>query len=64
MIEQIAKENVAERLHAMQFRAAQVAQVSRVWPAQSPSPIDRDCPLDTAGDRCLWHVAGTAGENR
>jgi hypothetical protein len=21
------------------------------------------CPLDTAGDRCFWHVGGTAGEN-
>jgi hypothetical protein len=35
----------------------------RVWPAQSPSPSDRDCPLRTAGDRCLWHAGGTASEN-
>jgi hypothetical protein len=24
---------------------------------------DRDCPLGTAGDRCLWHAGGTAGEH-
>ena len=23
---------------------------------------DRDYPLRTAGDRCLWHVGATAGE--
>ena len=34
-----------------------------VRPAQRPSPSDRDCPLDTARDRCLWHAGGTAGEN-
>src|SRR5512133_1436733 len=33
------------------------------WSAQRPSRSDRGCPLDTAGDRCLWHVGGTAGEN-
>jgi hypothetical protein len=27
-----------------------------------PFRSDRDCPPDTAGDRCLWHVGGTAGE--
>jgi hypothetical protein len=32
-------------------------------PAQRSSSSDRECPLDTAGDRCLWHVGGTAGEN-
>jgi hypothetical protein len=47
----------------MQFRAAQVVQVSGLCPAQRPASSDRDCPLDTAGDRCLWHVGGTAGEN-
>jgi hypothetical protein len=47
----------------MQFRAPPPPQVSRVRPAQSPSPSDRDCPLHTAGDRCLWHVGGTAGEH-
>jgi hypothetical protein len=29
------------------------------WPPRS----DRGCPLDTARDRCLWHVGGTTGEN-
>jgi hypothetical protein len=38
-------------------------QVRDAPPAQRPPRSDRDCPLDTAGDRCLWHVAGTAGEN-
>src|SRR5215211_2029654 len=47
----------------MQFRPAQVVQVSGMWPASRPSPIDRECPLHAAGDRCLWHVGGTAGEN-
>src|SRR5829696_1053289 len=32
-------------------------------PAQRPPSIDRDCPLDTARDRCLWHAGGTAGED-
>jgi hypothetical protein len=32
-------------------------------PAQWPASSDRDCPLDTAGDRYLWHVGGTADEN-
>ena len=32
-------------------------------PGQRPSLSDRDCPLRTAGDRCLWHAGGTAGEN-
>ena len=50
-------------LHAMQFRPALAAQVRRVQPAQRLSPSDRDCPLDTARDRCLWHAGGTAGEN-
>ena len=40
-----------------------VFQVSGVHPAQPPSPSDRECPLDTARDRCLWHAGGTAAEN-
>ena len=47
----------------MQFRAAQVVQVSRMCPPSGPSRNDRDCPLDTARARCLWHAGGTAGEN-
>ena len=27
------------------------------------APCDRDCPLDTARTRCLWHAGGTAGEH-
>jgi hypothetical protein len=46
-------------LHAMQFRAAQVVQVSGMWPASRLSRSDRECPLHTARDRCLWHVGGT-----
>jgi hypothetical protein len=46
----------------MQCRAVLGVQVSDQRPAQRPSRSDRDCPLDTAGDRCLWHVGGTAGE--
>jgi hypothetical protein len=38
-------------------------QVRDRRPAQRPPSSDRDCPLDTAGDRCLWHAGGTAGEN-
>ena len=30
-----------------------------VRPAHRPPPCDRECPLVTAGDRCLWHVGGT-----
>jgi hypothetical protein len=52
-----------ERLHAMQFRPALKAEVKGRSPAQRSSPSNRECPLDTAGDRCLWHVGGTAGEN-
>jgi hypothetical protein len=50
-------------LHAMQFRAPPPPQVRDRRPAQRPPSSDRDCPLDTAGDRCLWHAGGTAGEN-
>ena len=32
-------------------------------PAHGSSRSNRGCPLDTAGDRCLWHAGGTAGEN-
>jgi hypothetical protein len=31
-------------------------------PPCRPFASVRDCPLDTAGDRCLWHAGGTAGE--
>jgi hypothetical protein len=58
-----APDRAPERLHAMQFRALPKLQVSGVRPAQPPSPSDREYPLDTAGDRCLWHAGGTAGEN-
>ena len=34
-----------------------------MWPASRPSRSDRECPLHTARDRCLWHVGGTASEN-
>jgi len=47
----------------MQFRVTLPLQVTGVGPAQQPLSSDRDCPLDTVGDRCLWHVGGTAGEN-
>jgi hypothetical protein len=50
-------------LHAMQFRAPPLPQVSGVRSVQLPSPSDREYPLDTAGDRCLWHAGGTADEN-
>jgi hypothetical protein len=46
-------------LHAMQFRPAPLPLVRGVQPAQRPSWSDRGCPLDTAGDRCLWHAGGT-----
>ena len=47
----------------MQVRAAQLVQVSGMWPASRLSRSDRECPLHTARDRCLWHAGGTAGEN-
>jgi hypothetical protein len=47
----------------MQFRAPPPPQVSGARPAQQPCPSDRDYPLDTAGDRCLWHGGGTPGEH-
>jgi hypothetical protein len=50
-------------LHAMQFRAPQIVQVTGMCPASRPPPIDRDCPPETARDRCLWHAGGTAGKN-
>jgi hypothetical protein len=52
-----------ERLHAMQFRGSPPPQVMDRRPVQPPDSSDRDCPPDTAGDRCLWHAGGTAGEN-
>jgi hypothetical protein len=50
-------------LHAMQCRAATASQVRSKQAVQRSSPSYRDCPLDTAGDRCLWHAGGTVGEN-
>ena len=50
-------------LHAMQCRPPPPPQVRDVRPVERPPPVDRDCPLHTAGDRCLWHAGGTAGEN-
>jgi hypothetical protein len=47
----------------MQFRGAKAEQVRAARPAKRSSSSDRDCPLDTARDRCLWHVGGTAGTN-
>ena len=47
-----------ERLHAMQFRPAPLPLVRGGRSAQRPSWSDRECPLVTAGDRCLWHVGG------
>jgi hypothetical protein len=44
----------------MQFRPSPPPEVRDVRPAQRSSPSDRDCPLDTARDRCLWHVGGTS----
>jgi hypothetical protein len=29
-------------------------------PVQRPPRSDRDCPVDTDGDRCLWHAGGAA----
>jgi len=39
-------------LHAMQCRAVPAVQVRDARPAQRPASSDRDCPLDTARDRC------------
>ena len=47
----------------MQFRPAPLPLVRGEWSAQRPSWSDRECPLVTAGDRCLWHAGGTAGQN-
>jgi hypothetical protein len=47
----------------MHFPGLTVAQVREGWPADRPCRSDRECPLHTAGDRCLWHAGGTAGEN-
>jgi hypothetical protein len=50
-------------LHAMQFRPAPPPQVNGPRPVQQSCLSDRDCPLHTARDRCLWHAGGTTGEN-
>src|SRR5215213_6793715 len=47
----------------MQFRAPPPPQVRDRRPVQRPASSDRDCPLDTARDRCLWHAGGTPIEN-
>ena len=47
----------------MQFRPPPPPQVKAVSAAHRPTTSDRGCPLDTAGDRCLWHAGGTAGQN-
>jgi hypothetical protein len=46
----------------MQFRPPPPPQVRDVRPVERPPPVDRECPLRTAGHRCLWHVGGTADE--
>jgi hypothetical protein len=47
----------------MQCLASQEVQVRGGCPPYRPPRSDRDCPLDTAVDRCLWHASGTAGED-
>jgi hypothetical protein len=47
----------------MQFRPPPPPQVRGVSPARQSPRSDRDCPLHTARDRCLWHAGGTVGEN-
>src|SRR5215208_6890649 len=49
-------------LHAMQFRPPPPPQVRAARPAKRPSSSDRDYPLVTTGDRCLWHAGGTASK--
>jgi hypothetical protein len=44
----------------MQFRAATASQVRSRQAVQRSSPSYRDCPLDTARDRCFRHAGGTA----
>jgi hypothetical protein len=51
-----------ERLHAMQFRAALMSLVRGRACSSTILCTDRDCPLDTARARSLWHAAGTAAE--
>jgi hypothetical protein len=50
-------------LHAMQFRPPPPPQVRELALSPRSSSSDRECPLDTAGDRCLWHAGGTAGKD-
>jgi hypothetical protein len=47
----------------MQFRPPPPPQVKAPHPAQRAPWSDRGCPLDTAGDRCLWHAGGTVREH-
>jgi hypothetical protein len=56
-------QHLVDPLHAMQFRAVSTVQVSAVRPVRRLPPSDRDCPLDTARARSLWHAGGTTGEN-
>jgi hypothetical protein len=44
----------------MQFRPAPEPEVRAACAVQRACWSDRDCPLETAGDRCLWHTDGTA----
>ena len=52
----------SDLLHAMHFLGLTDAQVRSDHPARRLSRIDRGSPVDTAGDRCLWHAGGTAEE--
>ena len=63
MTRKLSRSDMADPLHAMQFLASQEVQVRGGCPSYRPPRSDRDCPLDTAVDRCLWHASGTAGEN-
>jgi hypothetical protein len=58
-----AEISASDPLHAMQVRPPPPPQVRDACQVQRPSVSDRDCPPDTARDRCLWHVGGTAGED-
>ena len=47
----------------MPFRPASFLKVGRGRLAQRPSPIDHDCPLDSARGRSLGTRGGTARDN-
>jgi len=61
--DRISRSMPRDLLHAMQCRPAPPPQVRDGRPAQRLPSSDRGWPLRTAGDRGLWHVGGTAGEN-